>query len=148
MNHALFVCVHSLFRNKAEYHFDMYLPPSEIQIEGEANPTSRKEVDPGTLEIKSKPVTTPLEEESSDCCDDLEMTYVSETDLDIAEVETVPYCRNPQHPEPEGERSASAQGRLGRSPNNNLKAEKESAQLSTAAEEDDALQLVREIFFS
>lgn len=120
--------------------------PLHQQVESKAKAASKKEAHPETSKLKSKPVTLPLEEESSDCCDDLQMAYISETDLDITEVETVPYTRSPQHPEPEGERSASAQGHC--EPNHsNLKAEKESEQLHTAAE-DDALQLVREIFFT
>ncbi|XP_007545702.1 modulator of retrovirus infection homolog [Poecilia latipinna] len=144
MNEAELVEAAVSFLTQSSYEDASF--PLRQKVEGKANPTSRKDVDPATSEIKSKPVTSPLEEESSDCCDDLEMTYVSETDLDITEVETVPYCRNTQHPEPEGERSASAQGHC--EPNNNLQADKESEQLSTAAEEDDALQLVREIFFT
>ncbi|MEQ2220747.1 hypothetical protein ILYODFUR_008599 [Ilyodon furcidens] len=116
--------------------------PLHQQVERKAKPASTKEVHPATSEVTSKPV-----EESSDCCDDLEMTYVSETDLDITEVETVPNIRNQQHPVPKGERSGSAEGC--RYPMNNyLQAEKDREQLQTAAEEDDALQLVREIFFT
>uniref|UniRef100_A0A087YJB1 Modulator of retrovirus infection homolog n=1 Tax=Poecilia formosa TaxID=48698 RepID=A0A087YJB1_POEFO len=128
MNEAELVEAAVSFLTQSSYEDASF--PLRQKVEGKANPTSRKDVDPATSEIKSKPVTSPLEEESSDCCDDLEMTYVSETDLDIT---------NTQHPEPEGERSASAQGHC--EPNNNLQADKET-------EEDDALQLVREIFFT
>ncbi|KAM4554209.1 uncharacterized protein V3H82_018471 isoform 1-T1 [Fundulus diaphanus] len=125
---------------------DATFPLHQQVVERKVKPAYRKDVHPGTPETTSKPVTSPLEEDSSDCCDDEDKTYVSETDLDITEVGTVPYINNPQHPEPQGEGSGSAQGC--REPTkNSLQAEREIERLQTAAEEDDALQLVREIFF-
>lgn len=92
----------------------------------------------------------PLEELSSDIGDDQEATYVSESDLDITEVETLPYTRSPQNQGPEGQRSGPVQGH-GSLMKAELEAEKkhERSQLpADAAEEDDALRLVREIFFT
>ncbi|XP_035859218.1 uncharacterized protein si:ch211-127m7.2 isoform X2 [Sander lucioperca] len=96
----------------------------------------------------AKPVT--LEEESSDCGDASEKTYVSETDLDITEVETLPYTKSPQHQGPGGQESGPVQDRGGLV-NVGLEAEEkeEHSQMPTeAAEEDDAMRLVREIFFT
>ncbi|KAF1386617.1 hypothetical protein PFLUV_G00096720 [Perca fluviatilis] len=96
----------------------------------------------------AKPVT--LEEESLDCGDAPEKTYVSETDLDITEVETVPYAKSPQHQGPGGQRSGPVQDRGGLV-NVGLDAEEkeEHSQMpAEAAEEDDAMRLVREIFFT
>ncbi|XP_035801607.2 uncharacterized protein si:ch211-127m7.2 [Amphiprion ocellaris] len=98
-----------------------------------------------TIKKKRKPVISHmtakrgnLEEESSDGGDDLDMTYVSETDLDITEVETVPYTTSPHHAGSEGQRSEPVQDHV------DLEAEKRKEQ----PQEDDALRLVREIFFT
>ncbi|GAA6228999.1 uncharacterized protein si:ch211-127m7.2 [Lates japonicus] len=105
---------------------------------------------PASSKTKAKPVTEALEEESSECTDDQEMTYVSETDLDITEVETVPYTRSQQHQGPESQGSGPAQDHSG--PMNvepeAEKREERSQMPADAAEEDDALRLVREIFFT
>ncbi|XP_035859217.1 uncharacterized protein si:ch211-127m7.2 isoform X1 [Sander lucioperca] len=101
-----------------------------------------------TSKAIAKPVT--LEEESSDCGDASEKTYVSETDLDITEVETLPYTKSPQHQGPGGQESGPVQDRGGLV-NVGLEAEEkeEHSQMPTeAAEEDDAMRLVREIFFT
>ncbi|KAM9351832.1 uncharacterized protein ABDE67_006680 [Symphorus nematophorus] len=98
-----------------------------------------------------KPGTDALEEESTDCGDaEEEMTYVSETDLDITEVETLPYTRSPRRQDPEGPRSGLARDHSGVM-NVGLEAEKKeehSRMPADAAEEDDSLRLVREIFFT
>ncbi|CAJ1056878.1 uncharacterized protein si:ch211-127m7.2 [Xyrichtys novacula] len=97
-----------------------------------------------SAKITEKPATAKqlpevLQDELSDCGEDQESTYVSETDMDITEVETVPYTRSPQYQGAVGQRSGPAQG----------KTEEEHAQMPTdAAEEDDDLRLVREIFFA
>ncbi|XP_034735039.1 uncharacterized protein si:ch211-127m7.2 isoform X2 [Etheostoma cragini] len=88
-----------------------------------------------------------LEEESSDCNDAPEKTYVSETDSDITEVETVPYTRSPQHQGPGGQRSASVKDHAGLV-NVGLDAEVKEEHSQMQAEEDDAMRLVREIFFT
>ncbi|XP_032380472.1 cell cycle regulator of non-homologous end joining isoform X2 [Etheostoma spectabile] len=88
-----------------------------------------------------------LEEESSDCNDAPEKTYVSETDSDIPEVETVPYTKSPQHQGPGGQRSALVQDRAGLV-NVGLEAEEKEEHSQMPAEEDDAMRLVREIFFT
>ncbi|KAL7403054.1 hypothetical protein ABVT39_023645 [Epinephelus coioides] len=105
---------------------------------------------PAASKAIPKPVT--VVEESSDFGDDLDMTYVSETDLDITEVETLPYTTSPQTEGPEGQRSGPVQDGRGLV-NVGLEAEekKERSQMpteATEAAEDDALRLVREIFFT
>lgn len=91
-----------------------------------------------------KPVTEALEEASLDCCDAQETTYVSETDVDMTEVEKVPYTRSPQRQGPGGQRSEPVQDHGGIM-NAGLEPEKKQER---AAEDDDALRLVREIFFT
>ncbi|XP_078024093.1 uncharacterized protein LOC144463471 isoform X2 [Epinephelus lanceolatus] len=105
---------------------------------------------PAASKAIPKPVT--VVEESSDFGDDLDMTYVSETDLDIAEVETLPYTTSPQTEGPQGQRSGPVQDGRGLV-NVGLEAEekKERSQMpteATEAAEDDSLRLVREIFFT
>uniref|UniRef100_UPI0037E7FB8A uncharacterized protein n=1 Tax=Semicossyphus pulcher TaxID=241346 RepID=UPI0037E7FB8A len=95
-----------------------------------------------TREIREKPATSKtlteaLQEDSFDCSDAQEMTYVSETDVDITEVETVPYTRSSQHQVPEGQRSGPE-----------TKKEHSQKPANAAEEEDDALCLVRQIFFT
>lgn len=74
-------------------------------------------------------------------------TYVSETDLDITELETLPYASSPLQQKPVAQRS-----RPGQDSDDLLDVELETegnAQMAADAEEDeDGLQLVREIFFS
>ena len=127
----------------------MLLTPKQVEDEAE-NTTVKRRENPATPEMIAEPVAEPLEESSSDIGDDQEATYVSESDLDITEVETLPYTTSPQHQGPEGQRSGPVQdhGRLMKA---ELEAEKkhERSQLpADAAEEDDALRLVREIFFT
>lgn len=94
---------------------------------------------------KSQTVPEALEESSLDS-DAQDMTYVSETDLDITEVETVPYTSEPDQ-QSEGQRSGPAQDP--RSVLNTvLEAEKSEEPSQMPAEEDDAFRLVREIFFA
>lgn len=88
-------------------------------------------------QLTANPVAA--EESPSDCTEDLDMTYVSETDLDITEVETLLYTSSPQQQTPEGQRSGTVE---------NVEAGKTNEPPQTAAEDSDALRLVREIFFS
>ncbi|KAM7396599.1 hypothetical protein PAMP_019632 [Pampus punctatissimus] len=102
-----------------------------------------------TSKTISKPVTEALKEESSDCGDAQESMYVSETDLDITEVQTVPYTEIPQHQGSQGQRSEPVQEHSSLV-NVGLQAEKREthSQMPEDAVEDDALRLVREIFFT
>lgn len=95
----------------------------------------------------SKPETETLEEESLDCDDAQEATYVSETDLDITEVQTVPYTDIPQHQGSEGQRSEPVQDH-GSLVSAGLQVERREAHSQMPEDEDDALRLVREIFFT
>lgn len=91
-----------------------------------------------------------MKEESSDCSDAQETVYVSETDLDITELETVQYTESAERQGPEGQRSGPVQDHSVLR-NVGLEAERkvEHSQVpADAGEKDDALQLVREIFFS
>ncbi|XP_068579508.1 cell cycle regulator of non-homologous end joining [Cebidichthys violaceus] len=99
--------------------------PADLKVR--ENPASSKKI--------AKLVT--VEEESSDCGDVLETTYVSETDMDITEVETVPYTNRSG---PEQDRGGLV--KVG------LEAEEKEEHSQVPAEEDDALRLVREIFFT
>lgn len=74
-------------------------------------------------------------------------TYVSETDLDITELETLPYTSSPLRQKPVVQRSRPSQDSDDLL---DVELEKEGkAQMAADAEEDeDGLQLVREIFFS
>lgn len=98
----------------------------------------------------SETMAEALEEEPTDCGDAQESTYVSETDLDITEVETVPYAKSPQQRGSEGQRSGAGRGHGGPA-SVGLEAEKKeelSQEPADAAQEDDSLRLVREIFFT
>ncbi|XP_061578025.1 uncharacterized protein si:ch211-127m7.2 isoform X1 [Cololabis saira] len=123
--------------------------PTHRQDGNQINSTTKKKEKPAISQSKSKQLTEILEEESSDCCgDDPDMTYVSETDLDITELETLPYTKSPQHTGPDGKRSGQAQNNRGLK---NVDVEAEGGKLPTPADpaaEDDALQLVRDIFFT
>ncbi|XP_074534284.1 uncharacterized protein LOC141796881 isoform X2 [Halichoeres trimaculatus] len=102
------------------------------QIQGKAGDASRKiEENPPP----SKKLSEAVQAKPSDCSEAHEMTYVSETDIDITEVETLPYTRSPQHQGLEGQGSGQT--------------EEEHAQMPThATEEDDGLRILREIFFT
>ncbi|CAB1440993.1 unnamed protein product [Pleuronectes platessa] len=108
----------------------------------DANVTIRGK--PASSKTKAKSVLESLEEESSDCTDAQEDTYISETDLDITDVETLPYTENQGF---QGQRSGPVQD-----PGGVMKADKQVARSQTPADaaqqEDDGLQLVREIFFT
>lgn len=76
-------------------------------------------------------------------------TYVSETDLDITELETLPYASSPLQQKPVVQRSRP--GPRGQDSDDLLDVELEKegkAQMAADAEDEDGLQLVREIFFS
>ncbi|CAK6968973.1 uncharacterized protein si:ch211-127m7.2 [Scomber scombrus] len=120
------------------------------QVEDKTGDTTVKmRVKTAASKTIAEPVMEALEEESLDCVDAQEMTYVSETDLDITEVQTVPYTEIPQHQGSEGQRSEPVQDHSG-PVNAGLQAEKGETQAQTPedAVEDDSLRLVREIFFT
>lgn len=105
-----------------------------------------------SVRMKEKPskTTESVEEEASDGSDAQETTYISETDLDITEVETVANTRSLECQGPGGQRSEPVQGHSGVM-DVELEAEKKREHLhmpAGTAEEDDALRLVREIFFT
>ncbi|XP_056243454.1 uncharacterized protein si:ch211-127m7.2 [Seriola aureovittata] len=123
--------------------------PTDQKVEfqdKEADTTVKIREQPASSKTKAKPVT---EEDSSDCSDAQDATYVSETDLDITEVETVPYTESQRHQGPEGQRSGSVQNHSGLK-NIELVVEKRGECLQPPADtgDDDALRLVREIFFT
>lgn len=78
-----------------------------------------------------------------------EAAYVSETDLDVSEMETLPYTKSPTHQEPGGQMSEPGRGQGARR-NVGLEAgrKKQNSQEAAEEEEEDAFQLVREIFFA
>ncbi|XP_037834235.1 uncharacterized protein si:ch211-127m7.2 [Kryptolebias marmoratus] len=117
------------------------------QVDKQAKDTSKKKAKRCISPMTAKSLAEILENESSDGSADLETTYVSETDLDIAEVETLPYSTGPQRPASE-KRSGAAQddGGLMDADVDNVTETKRPA--GDAAEEDEALRLVREIFFT
>ncbi|XP_068169393.1 uncharacterized protein si:ch211-127m7.2 [Antennarius striatus] len=88
-----------------------------------------------------------MEEESSDCSGIQEITCVSESDVDITEMGTVPYTTSPQHEGLEGQQCGAVQDD-NRIMDVGLNAGKKDLPSQMAVEPDDALQLVREIFFS
>ncbi|XP_059191976.1 uncharacterized protein si:ch211-127m7.2 [Centropristis striata] len=109
-----------------------------------AGTTVKMRENAATSKMITKPASDALEE-SSGCGDDPDLTYVSETDLDITEVETVPYTKSPQHQASEGQRSQPVQNH---GSNENVGLQDKEKEPAEAAEEDDALRLVREIFFT
>lgn len=91
-------------------------------------------------------IENPVIPESSECSEGQEAAHVSETDLDVFEMETLPYVESPTHPEPRGPISEPLQAQATEDKRRNenqpmVEEEKEE-------EEEDALQLVREIFFT
>lgn len=122
--------------------------PKQVETEEEDTIVRTRER-PFTSETRAKLA----KEESTDSSDAQETAYVSETDLDTTELETVPYTKSPQHRGPEGQRSSLVQAHDGLL-NDGLEDKRngEHSQTSADAEredkDDDALQLVREIFFS
>lgn len=72
-------------------------------------------------------------------------TYVSETDMDIAELETLPYTSSPPQQKPASQSSGPVQD-----PNEllNVELEKDGNAQTKAKGDEDGLQLVQEIFFS
>lgn len=77
-----------------------------------------------------------------------ERTYVSETDVGIAEVETIPYIptKSTENQQPEGQSSGGHSGPVVHGQEAGRTEDHSEATSTTAA--DDALRLVREIFFS
>lgn len=83
--------------------------------------------------------------QSSDHSYGHDTTYVSETDMDIAELENLPYTRSPPEQKPASQSSGPVQD-----PNEllNVELEKEKNTQTKAKGDEDGLQLIREIFFS
>ncbi|XP_076589564.1 uncharacterized protein LOC143322322 [Chaetodon auriga] len=121
---------------------DAALPADRKVADRAVDPSVKMKEIPSKTTVK--PVTEAFEEASSDCGDARETTCVSETDVDMTEVEKVPGPRSLQPLGPGGQRSEPVQDHGGVM-NVGLEAEKKQAH---AAEEDDALRLVREIFFT
>ncbi|KAK5902384.1 hypothetical protein CesoFtcFv8_007641 [Champsocephalus esox] len=136
---------------------DGALPTDQKVEDKEVDTTVKMRKSPAILKTTVKPV---IIEESSDSGDALDSTYVSETDMDITEVETLPYTKGEQHQGAEGQRSGPVQDHS--IPVNveldTEEKEKHSQVLAEVAEEDeeeeededddDALRLVRDIFFT
>lgn len=78
-----------------------------------------------------------------------ELTYVSESDLDITEVETLPYAGSPGPQQSGGQRSEAGLESSDRT-DAGQRAEGGGARLQAPedTDKDDALRLVREIFFN
>ncbi|KAK5867527.1 hypothetical protein PBY51_012005 [Eleginops maclovinus] len=125
--------------------------PTDQKVEDkEIDTTVKMRKSPAIIKTTVKPVI--LEEESSDSGEALVSMYVSETDMDITDVETLPYTKSQQHQGPEGHRSGPVQDHSV-PVNVELEAEEEEGHSQVLAEavqeeEEDALRLVREIFFS
>lgn len=89
-------------------------------------------------------------QESSERREAQEAAYVSETDLDVSEMKTLPYTKSPTRQEPRGQMSEALQAQAA-GMNVGLEPEgrkQNSLQIAEDEEEEDALQLVREIFFT
>lgn len=85
-----------------------------------------------------------IEGQSSDDSHGQDTTYVSETDMDIAELETVPYTSSPPQQKPVSHWAGPVQDR---NELLNVEQEEERNAKTMAKEDEDGLQLVREIFF-
>lgn len=118
-----------------EYLLD--LPFSHTQGKQKAVDTVKKMGKSTNSQLTVNPVAA--EESPSDCTEDLDLTYVSESDLDITAVETLPYTSSRQHQTSERRHSGTVE---------DLEAGKTHESPQTAAEDSDALRLVREFFFS
>ncbi|AWP08584.1 putative modulator of retrovirus infection -like isoform 2 [Scophthalmus maximus] len=103
--------------------------------------TVKTRMKPASSKTEAKSVT----EESSDCGDAQETTYISETDLDTTEVETVAHAESRPRRAPEGQMSGPVQDPAKPEPEKREEPPQTSADV---AEEDDDLRLVREIFFT
>ncbi|CAN9499228.1 unnamed protein product [Ophioblennius macclurei] len=115
------------------------------QDEEKPKDTPQKKDEPIILQRAAKLVTS---DETTDCSEDLDETCVSETDLDITEQETLPYAESGHHAGSKGRGSEPDQDR-GQLTNLETEKIKEQSQTSAgAAEDDDAIRLVREIFFT
>ena len=103
---------------------------------------------PASSKAKAKSVFESLEEGSSDCTDAQEATYISETDLDITDVETLPVTESQGL---RGQRSGPVQdpgGLVNAELDSDKRVERSQTPADAAQQEDDGLQLVREIFFT
>lgn len=84
----------------------------------------------------------PVTQESSECSEAEEAAHVSETDVDVSEMETLPYATSPTHQGPSGQTSEPLQARAA-SGSAGLEVDRKEDE-----KEEDPLRLVREIFFS
>lgn len=121
---------------------------TQVEHKDEVKTVKRKKI-LAAEKVTSKPATKILNEESSDISDEHELTYVSETDLDITELETVPYDSSSRHPEPKGQRSGAVQDHSPVMVDAKTEEKDEQLQLqANSAVDDDSFRLVREIFFT
>ncbi|KAG7217436.1 hypothetical protein INR49_021603 [Caranx melampygus] len=128
------------------------LTDQKAEFWGKAEDTTVKiKEKPASSKAKPKAVREAVEEESTDCSEAQEETYISETDLDVTEVETLPYTNSQRFQEPEAQRSGPVQDHSGAvisEPAADKKEERSQTITDAKEEEDDALRLVREIFFT
>lgn len=135
----------------------MLVLPTQTEFWDKAEDTTAKiKEKPASSKAKAKAEREEVEEESSDCSEAQEATYISETDLDVTEVETLPYTNSQRFQGPEEQRSGPVQNHSG-AVISELEGDKkeEHSQTITGAKEaeeeeddDEALRLVREIFFT
>lgn len=126
------------------------IPFAWLDQVGTVTVTTREK--PASLKTHIKPVTDDLDEDSSGCRDALETTYVSETDMDVTEVETLPYTdTSPLHQRQKSPTPVA----VTRGHSAGMDAELEAEQRgggpqmeADALKEDEVLNLVREIFFT
>lgn len=128
----------------------MLVLPTQAEFWDKAEDTTAKMKEkPASSKAKPKAVRETVGAESSDCSEAEEATYISETDLDVTEVETLPYTNSQGFQEPQAWRSGSIQEHSGAAISELEAEKKECSQTQTdAKEDDDALRLVREIFFT
>ncbi|XP_068595924.1 uncharacterized protein si:ch211-127m7.2 [Brachionichthys hirsutus] len=135
---AAFYCMNEKELVEAAVSYLFHVP-----CEGAVLLADRKAVGLGENASSAKMTTKPvMMEESSDCSGAQETAYVSESDLDTTEMGTLPYTKSLQLEGPEGQCPDDRGTAIA------LKAEKKGRTSPSAAEPDDALQLVREIFFT
>lgn len=84
-------------------------------------------------------------QESSECSDAQDAAHVSETDLDVSQMETMPYTTSPASQEPGGWTSEPPHAQAA---SRSVGLEAERRKRAADEEEEDELQLVRDIFFS
>ncbi|RVE71948.1 hypothetical protein OJAV_G00056820 [Oryzias javanicus] len=118
--------------------FEDSTSPTHQQISKKGKNAQEKVNKPSISRTKLKRMTQIPEEKVSDCRDDLETTCVSETDSDTTEV--LPCTRSP-----EAQRSHHKNCTVR---NTDVDAEARKEKTTHEHQEDEALQLVRDIFFT